>query len=280
MGDVQTVLQEALALGEEGRWEEMADVLTGALRPEQEDPYLLCWLGVAEGELGNDGGAYDAFRRCIEQDPQDPHILSLAGAGLAQFDDPDAETALRAAALSAPDLPVARLNYGAFLARAGFFEEALEHLDAARALLPDDPVVRAELGAAHVLRGEPGQGLPELEQALVLADDDSWTRVLYGLVLVELERMEEAGEELVRAARERPDDAEALILGALAAAAAGWPDPMEELLAKAEYAVEGVDVQLLQEAEAAARAGEDAARRMLRQTAGPTALRERLAQPL
>jgi tetratricopeptide (TPR) repeat protein len=203
-----------------------------------DDPYLLCWLGVAEGELGNDGAAYEAFRRCIEQDPQDPNILAMAGAGLAQFDDPDAETALRAAALSAPDLPIARLNYGAYLARAGLFEEALEQLVAARDLSPDDPVVRAELGAAHVLRASTA-GIGELEEALVLAVDDSWTRVLYGLVLVELDRKEEAAEELVRAGRERPDDAEAMVLGALAAASVGWEDPAEELLARAEYAAEG-----------------------------------------
>jgi Flp pilus assembly protein TadD len=280
MTSVEEVLREAFELGDQERWEEMAELLGRALDTEEDDPYLLCWLGVAEGELGNDGAAYESFRRCVEQDPQDPQILSVAGAGLAQFDDPDAETALRAAALSAPDLPMARLNYGAYLARAGLFEEALEHLGAARQLTPDDPVVRAELGAARVLRGELAQGLSELEEALVLAPDDSWTRVLYGLVLAELDRMEEAAEELVRAAQERDDDAEALVLGALAAATAGWDDPAEQLLAKAEYAVEGVDASMLQEAENAVRSGHDAARLLLRQTLGPTALRERLAQPL
>jgi tetratricopeptide (TPR) repeat protein len=278
--DVEAVLREALQLGEEGRWEEMAGHLADALEHEEDDPFLLCWLGVAEGELGNDGAAYDAFRRCVEQDPSDPHILALAGAGLAQFDDPDAETALRAAALSAPDLPLARLNYGAFLSRAGMHPEALEQLRAARDLTPEDPVVRAELGAAHVLSGNPADGLPELEEALALAPDDSWTRVLFGLVLLEIGRAEDAAEELVRAAREREDDAEAILLGALAAASAGWDDAAEDLLARSEYAVEGADVKLLEEAEAAVRDGQEAARRLLRQSVGPSALRERLAQPL
>jgi tetratricopeptide (TPR) repeat protein len=279
-GHVEAVLRQAFELGDEERWEEMAELLAETLDQEEDDPYLLCWLGVAEGELGNDGAAYEAFRRCVDQDPQDPNILALAGAGLAAFDDPDAETALRAAALSAPDLPLARLNYGAYLARAGLFDEALENLDAARHLAPDDPVIRAELGAAHVLQGHPERGLVEFEEALALAPDDSWTRVLYGLVLVELDRMEQAAEELVHAGRERDHDAEALILAALAAAAVGWLDPAEELLAKAEYAVEGVDVKLLEEAEAAVRGPEGAARRLLREAAAPTALRERLAQPL
>ena len=278
--DVEAVLAQALELGEEGRWDEMATLLSETLEQEEDDPYLLCWLGVAEGELGNDGAAYEAFRRCVELDPSDPHVLALAGAGLAGFDDPDAETALRAAALSAPDLPLARLNYGAYLSRAGMHDEALEQLRAARELTPDDPIVRAELGAAHVLRGAREDALGELEEALVLAPDDSWTRLLHGLVLVEMDRMEPAAEELVRAARERDYDAEAMVLGALASAAMDWLDPAEELLARAEYAAEGVDASMLQEAETAIRSGPEAAGRMLRRSLGPSALRERLQQPL
>ncbi len=277
---VEAALREALELGEEERWEEMAALLGRVLDDGADDPYVLCWLGVAEGEIGNDGAAYEAFRRCVEQDPQDPHLLAIIGSGLAQFDDPDAEAALRAAALSAPDLPIARLNYGAYLTRAGLFDEGLEHLEAASKLVPDDPVIRAELGAAHVLRGAPDDGVRELEEALALAPDDSWTRLLYGLVLLDRDRAEEAAEELIRAARERPDDAEALIIGAVAAAAAGWPDPAEELLARAEYAVEGVEANVLMEAEGAVRGGTESARRLLRTALGPTVLRERLSQPL
>lgn len=279
-GDIEAILEQALELGEQGEWAEMARLLAEALEREEDDPHLLCWLGVAEGELGNDGAAYEAFRRCVEQDPTDPHLLALAGAGLAEFDDPDAETALRAAALSAPDLPLARLNYGAYLSRSGMFDEALIQLRAARDLTPEDPVVRAELGAAHVLRGAPEEGLPEIEEALALAPNDSWTRLLYGLVLSDLDRMEEAAEELVRAARERDDDGEAIIIGALAAAVAGWDEAAEDLLARAEYAVEGADVQMLEEADSAIRTGPDDARRLLRQSVGPSVLRERLAQPL
>lgn len=277
---VEAVLRDALELGEQGRWDEMAKLLHEAVDEEDEDPYLLCWLGVAEGEIGNDSASYEAFRRCVDQDPSDPHILALAGAGLAEFDDPDAEAALRAAALSAPDLPMARLNYGAYLARAGLTGEALDQLQAAKELTPDDPIVRAELGAAHVLDGEPETALSEFEQALVLAPDDSWTRILYGLVLIELERFEEGAEELVRGAREREGDGEAILIAALAAAVVGWEDTMEELLATAEYAVEGADVKMLEEVESAIRTGPDAARRMLRRTLGPSALRERLQQPL
>ena len=279
--DMEEVLRQALELGEDERWDEMATVLSEAIEAsEEDDPVLLCWLGVAESELGNDGAAYEAFRRCIDQQPTDPHVLALAGAGLAEFDDPDAETALRAAALSAPDLLMARLNYGAYLSRAGLHDEAFQQLGAARDIAPDDAIVRGELGAAHLLKGDREAALPEFEEALALAPDDSWTRLLYGLTLMELDRHDEGAEELVRAAREREGDAEAMAIGALAAAIAHWDDAAEDLLARAEYAVEGADVKMLEEVEAAVRGGADTARRMLRATLGPSALRERLAQPL
>jgi Flp pilus assembly protein TadD len=260
MPDVEQILEQALQMGEDGRWEEMARLLNDALADAADDPYLLCWLGVAERELGNDGAAYDRFRRCIMGNPVDPHLLAVAGAGLAAFDDPDAESALRAAALSGPDLPMARLQYGAYLAREGMYDDALEHL--------------------HAMKGDLETAATSLESALDLAPDDSWTRVILGLVLMELERTEEAAEALVQAAQERGDDAEALVLGALAAATMSWEDAAEELLAKAEYPAEGADVQLIQEAESAMRAGPEAAARFLHTVVGPSALRERLAAPL
>src|SRR5690606_32248275 len=110
------------------RWPEMSELLGEALEEAPDDPYLLGWKAVAEQELGNEGSAYDYFRRCLAQNPLDPRLLALAGSALAAFDDPDAESAVRAAALTGPDVPMARLQYGAYLAREGHFDEAFEHL--------------------------------------------------------------------------------------------------------------------------------------------------------
>ncbi len=280
MAGVEDVLQQALALGEEGRWEEMARLLHDALRQEPDDPYLLGWLGVAEQELGNDGAAYEYFRRCLAQDPLDPHLLALAGSGLAAFDDPEAEAALRAAALTGPDVPTARLQYGAYLARAGVFEEALEHLRAAAKLAPDDPTVHSELGTALALKGELESAVAEMEVALDLAPDDAWSRLLLGLLHAELENLEEAAESLIQAAQELEGDAEAHVLAALAAAAVGWDDAAHDAIARAAYIAEGSDLALLEEAEARVVSGRRAARAMLLETVGPSALRERLSQPL
>ena len=277
---LQYVLEEAFALGEEGRWEEMAALLTGALKEQPDDPYLLCWLGVAYRELGHDAIAADFFKRCWRQDPLDPELLATCGAGLAAFDDPDAEPVLRAAALSGPDVPIARLQYGAYLAREGMFEPAFEHLQAARELDPTDPVICGELAIAFALKGDYVRAAGAFEETLSLAPEDSWSRVLLGLVYGELNDDEAAAETLVEAADQRPDDAEAQLLAALAAAGVGWNDAAVAILERAEYAEESVDAELLDEARDRLEDDAAAARAFLRDTVAPTALHDRLLQPI
>ena len=89
--------------------------------------------GMAERELGLDGIAYERFKQCLAADPEDPFVLATAGTALASFDDPEAETALRAAALLAPDVPLARWMYGAYLTREGQVEQGQVEQELSRA---------------------------------------------------------------------------------------------------------------------------------------------------
>lgn len=278
MTEIEDIVERALALGDEGRWLEMTQLLAEALREEPDDPYLLGWMGVAEQELGNDGAAYDYFRRCLAQEPLDPNLLALAGSALAAFDDPEAEGALRAAALTGPEIPMARLQYGAYLAREGLYDEALEHLRAAVRLAPEDPVIHTELATALALKGDLETAVPELENALDIAPDDSWSRLLLGLIYAELGRIEEAAEAIVQAAEEQEEDAEAQVLAALAAAAVGWDDAAHDALARAEFAAAAADADMIAEAEERVIAGRKAAKAMLLESLGPSSLRDRLAE--
>jgi tetratricopeptide (TPR) repeat protein len=278
--DVAEIVERALALGEDGQFEEMARVLADGLELVPDDPYLLGWLGVAEQELGHDGTAYDCFRRCLAEEPADPHLLALAGAGLAAFDDPEAEPTLRAAALTGPDVPMARLQYGAYLARAGLFEEALEHLEAARRLAPEDPAMVGELGTALALKGDLAGASEALEAVLDMAPEDAWTRLLLGLLQLEQGAGERAAELLVQAAGELEDDFEAQMLAALAAAAAGWEDAAHGALARADFVADADDAELRDEVEERIAAGPAAAGELLREELGPAALRDRLQQPI
>jgi len=279
--DVEATLDQARELGDEGRWEEVASLLAEAVSQQEEpDPALLCYLGMAERELGHNEAAYDAFKRCLAADPVDPHLLAIAGSGLAAFDDPEAERALRAAALSAPDVAFTRLSYGAYLAREGLYEAAIEQLEAAVRLEPGNPAAHSELGTAHALRRDWRGAAAAMERTLELAPDDSWTRVLLGLVYSEIDDPELAAETLIQAADERPDDGEAQVLAALAAGAVGWDAAALEVLARAEYAHEPPDPDTVMEAEEALEGGVDDARELLMDTLGPAALHERLQQPL
>ena len=143
--DRNQLLEQALALGEEGDWLGAAELLRDHLEDFAQDAGVLCWLGVAEQELGMGGVAYERFKHALSLGSDDPYVLATAGNGIAYFDDPEAENTLRTAALIAPDLPVTRLMYGTYLAREGFTDQAIEELTAARELDPDDPQIAYEL---------------------------------------------------------------------------------------------------------------------------------------
>jgi predicted Zn-dependent protease len=278
---LEELLEQAATLGEEGRWDEARDLLLEELEDHPEDPALLVALGVASRELGSDGEAYEFFRRTLAAEPQDPFILATAGNGVAVYDDPDAESALRLAAITAPDLAFARVSYGAYLAREGMFEDAVRELEAARGLAPEgaeEVVARTELAIAYLLAGRRDDGIAELENALAADAEDAWLRSLFGMALLEAGRSEEAAEALHRAAAERPGDMEAQLLSALASAGEGWEDEAWNALARAELSAEEMDAALLQEVEEVIGAGPDEAREFLATQLAPTVLRERLLQ--
>lgn len=275
---VEAVAAQAQSLGEEDRWDHAHAMLVQALEEHGDHPLLLCWAGIAAQRAGEEGEAYEMFRRALALEPQDPFILASAGSGLAALDDPEAERALRMAALTAPDFPFARAAYGEYLAREGLFDDAIAELEAARRLAPEDGSVQAELGMALLLAGRTDDGLDALEEALSRAAGDSWLRALYGLALADAGRGEQGAEVLHQAAAEREDDVEVQLAAALAMAAEGWSDPAWEALARASQAADGSDRELISDVEDCVEAGADAAAEFLRQDLGPSLLRERLLQ--
>jgi len=274
--ELDDLLQKALRLGEEGDWEGMARELEEALEVFPESPEVHCWLGAAERELGQAGSAYDRFKAALALEPRDPFLLATAGNGLAQFDDPDAESALRAASLLAPDLPLARWLYGAYLSREGLFEEALRELRAAFELDPGDSSIAYELGVALALQGDLEASLEPLARAVQLAPEEGWAQVVLGLVEAELNRMDEATRDLSEGARLRPEDVEAQLLAALAAEAAGYEDLAWEMLERGRQGAEAGDLSLLEAVESRLEEGSGSSGSLLMQDVLPGALRERL----
>jgi tetratricopeptide (TPR) repeat protein len=275
---LETTLQRAHRLGDEGDWQAMATHLRESLEDFPGDPFVLCWLGVAERELGMETVAYERFRQCLQAQPEDPHVLATAGNAVAAFADPDAEAALRTAAMIAPQLPLARWLYGAYLSREGMLEEGLEELRAARELEPDNPEIVYELGVAHALAGNTARAVDLLYRVVELDREDGWTRVLLGLLLLEEDRADDAVAELTAGARLRPEDVEAQLLASLAAGARGMDDLAWEMLERSRQLAAGVDLALAQEVEDRLAQGPEAAEHFLRTQMAPAATRERRAE--
>lgn len=273
----RSALEQALELADQGDWVGMAEMLRTQLDDPDTGPDLLCWLGVAERELGLTSVAYERFKQALAMDPQDPFILATAGNALAAFDDPEAETALRAAALLGRDLPLARWMYGAYLTREGMLPEARAELDAALELDPEDPVIRYESGVWHLSGGSVGEGVSELHRSVELDPDDGWVRVVLGLALLADGRIDEAAVELEAGARLREDDTEAQLLAAAALAAEGLDDTAWEMLERGRLHAEGTDTLIVDEVEDRMTETPEAARRLLVEALAPSALRERLA---
>ena len=274
--DVDDLLRQALDLGEEGDWEGMAGKLSEALESLPDDPAVLCWLGVAERELGLPGAAYERFKEALAQQPVDPYVLATIGNGLAYFDDPDAEAALRSASVMAPELPLARWLFGAYLSREGLCDDALRELNAAAELAPDDPVILYEVGVALALKGQLDLSLEPISRSVDLDPAEGWGKVVLGLIEADLDRMEESARDLSEGARLRPHDVEAQLLAALAAGAAGWEDLAYEMMERGRQGALPGDLPLLESVESRLDEGSEGAKAFFLQELLTGALRERL----
>ena len=274
--DAEGPLRHALDLGEEGNWAGMAEELLEALEATPGDPTILCWLGVAERELGFPGSAYERFREALSREPEDPLILATIGNGLAQFDDPDAEAALRSAAILGPDLPTARWLFGAYLSREGLHEDAMRELRAASELAPDDPEIAYEVGVALALHGDMEKAVDALARSVELDAGNGWGQVVLGLVEAEQAQMEQAARDLSEGARLCPQDVEAQFLAALAAGAIGLEELAYEMVERGRQGALPGDLPLMEMVEERLEEGEDSSRDFLLQELLPGTLRERL----
>ena len=254
----------------------MVQLLEEGVEAHPEDPVLLCWLAFARREGGDESGAYELFRAVLAMEPDDPWVLAMAGAAVARFDDPDAEGALRSAALMAPDQSFPRLMYGAFLTREGLVQDGIRELQAAATLDEEDPQAAFELGVGYALSRSWDKARLALARSLELDPGDGWVRVILGLVEVEDDDLEEGMGDLVAGAEARPGDFEAQLLAALSLAASGWEDRAYEMLERARHGDGEVDQAALDQVSDRIDDGAEASREALAQAMGPSALRERL----
>jgi tetratricopeptide (TPR) repeat protein len=272
----EAILQRTLEMARDGEWDQVADVLREALSDHPESPYVLCWLGMAERELGMDGIAYERFKQALALEPEDPVLLSTAGTALARFDDPAAEAALRTAAMVAPELAQARWMYGAYLIREGMLEKGMEELDAAVRLDPENPTIHLERGVGRAMGGELEAATHALATSAELDPEDGWALILLGLTWLELGELEEAARHLEEGARLRVDDLEAQLLAALVLAVLEVHGSALEMLERARLQAQGADETLVLEVEDRIEGSGEEALAFLRNSLGPSSFRARL----
>ena len=274
--DLDTILERVLALSEDNDWEGAVELLRDHLEDFKDEAAVHCWLGVAERELGLEGVAYERFKQALALNPEDPYILSTAGNGLAYFDDADAEPALRAAALMAPQVAVGRLLYGAYLVREGLIEDGLRELNAAREIDADDPQIAYELGVGHALARDWDRSSDALGEAVSLDPEDGWARLVFGLVLLESGQFEEGAGEILSGARIAEEDVDAQLAASLATASVGREGVAYEMLERARTRAAEADLALVTDVEDRLDGGHAAAREMLMEDFAPDLLRTRL----
>lgn len=272
------LLERALSFMDEEDWDGAGQLLREHLDDFPEDGAVHCWLAVAEREAGLEGVAYDRFKHALELGSEDPYVLATAGNGIAYFDDPAAEPALRTAALTAPGLAVTRLMYGAYLAREGFHPESIVELTAAREIDEDDPQIAYELGVAYALAGDHDRASDALGEAVQLDPEDGWSRIVFGLVLLEVDQFEQAAGELLSGARARGEDIDAQLAASLAAAATGRDGTAYEMLERGRMRAADGDLVMVAAVEDRLDGGHEAARSMLIEDLAPNLLRTRLSE--
>lgn len=274
--ELDRAVERAFGLAEDGDWEGAADRLRDLLEESPDEVVVLCSLGVVEQALGMDGVAYERFKRALALGLEDPELLATAGAGLARFDDAEAEAALRTATLLGPTLARPHYLYGGYLAREGYLEDGLKELDEAIRLDDQEPLAFLERGVARTFAKDLEGALDDFHRSSELDPEDSWARVLVGLTLVEADRTDEAIADLVLSARQDPEDTDAQILAALAAAAGGEEDLAWEMLERARMVIPQDEQNELDEVEEILGEGAAAAERALRSTFAPGILHVRL----
>lgn len=272
---LEAILLEASRLSDSGSVSQAVRLLLSAESDHPDDATLLCMIGVLSDHLGSAGMAADYFRRCLEQDPTDPQILVRAGAGLAPSGDAAAEAALRLAALTAPELALARRHYGAYLVRSGLLEQGLEELLAAHRLATGDPETALELGIGYLIAGRAREALLVLEE---VAAADPFAQLIHGLTLIQEEELESAAEELYSVAEHFAQEVDIQGVLALLFASQGWEEEAWLALSRAEGASPPADPEVIRQIEETLELDEVAIRTLLLEELAPSALRDRVFQ--
>ena len=173
-------------------------------RPREMEFYTT--LGDAWRNSGNSQKAAAAFEQAVKRNPNSVTALqSLAGALQASGDFSQSEEVLKRALILAPSDARVRYEYGMLKAHAGRMNEALQEVQKAVGLNPDLPEGYTNLANLLVRTGQAEAADAALRRALDIDPYDAAAYNLSGRVLAGKGEMPEALYDFAKATRLRPD---------------------------------------------------------------------------
>jgi protein O-mannosyl-transferase len=104
-----------------------------------------------------------------------------------------------------PDWALGRNNYGSILEEQGDFEGALKEYEKAFQLNPEQPSFSLNLGKLYIRMGSPEKALDPISRSVRL-ERSREALMVYGFILMKLERPGEAAKVLTEAVRKSPSD--------------------------------------------------------------------------
>jgi tetratricopeptide (TPR) repeat protein len=242
--NIGRVLQEALALHQQGRLDEAEKLYNRVLKADRNQFDALHLLGMLNHQRGKPGEAYRLLSAALKVHPRAPEALSnfamilvalkreteaLASVDKALAIAPghpdalnnrgnvlmtmkrpaEAVAAFDAVLKAQPRHPVALVNRGNALAAAGQPENAIADYDEALKLAPGNPLALYNRGNALRDLGRDGEAIDSYERALAAAPNHAGALRNRGLALAALNRHREAVGSFDRAIAIKPDDADA-----------------------------------------------------------------------
>jgi tetratricopeptide (TPR) repeat protein len=192
------------------RFTESVEALQQALLIKKDDAYLLSRLGESYRMLGEHVKADEALTAALELAPGDAYALASRGAVRYVVGDLESAVAdLESALGGAPSYQFALDRYLLVQLDLGRVDNALAAWQKARTVAPDDPEI--QIGYADTLRlaGQSSRGIPIIEQVLREVPTHVLALRVFGRMLLELGRIDEAAAQFDRALALEPDSAAA-----------------------------------------------------------------------
>jgi len=215
----------AQALARAGRFQEATDHAWKALEADPANASAYNALGIAYAGMNDKEKAEAHYRKALELRPDYAEVMHNLGVLQLQQGTAAEQLESLAALLDAePGNAGMRVEYARVLASEHRQEEAEREYRAALAQTPEPAPVRFALARIAYVRGDIAQALEHLMAAKAADPAFADTYDLLGLVLGEMQRLDEATKAFEEALRLRPGDAQAMFHMGVAFELQGKPE--------------------------------------------------------